>query len=249
MKRALLLYWHGLGDVIMLTPLLRELHKKGYIVDLMCRKAVETSHLLDECPYINKFIIVENPHRSSMGFGAQAQKNINQLNTLGKEYDWVGGSIHYGHMTDKVKRNFDETKISSDNFSLEVYIPKEIEDKALKYIEENYPNGYIFNHTMIEFHEVHNWDSSEWIKENLPNLPIIDTGKSGSHYMKFDDINFSFVLAREAKHRVLSSSVFVHACDAMNVDVEVVNYGRPDRKVWPQNKIIKKIREAKKWIK
>ena len=66
--------------------------------------------------------------------------------------------------------------------------------------------------------------------------------------MKFEDINFSFILAREAKHRVLSSSVFVHACDAMNVDVEVVNYGKVDRKVWPKNKIVRKIREEGKWI-
>ena len=35
-------------------------------------------------------------------------------------------------------------------------------------------------------------------------------------------------MAREATHRVLSSSVFVHACDAMNVEMDVVYYGMPN---------------------
>ena len=248
MKKGLLLYWHGLGDVIMLTPVLRELSKKGYAIDLMCRESVKTSHLLEKCPYVDKLIIVENPWRSSLGFAPQAQKNIQQLHKLGESYDWLGKAVHQGAMLDKVKRNFEETKLSSNDYSLEVYIPKDIEEKALKYIKENYPDGYIFNHTIIEFHPAHSWDSTPWIKKNLPNLPIIDTGKGGNYYMKFEDINFSFILAREAKHRVLSSSVFVHACDAMNVDVEVVNYGKVVRKVWPKNKIVRKIREEGKWI-
>ena len=70
---------------------------------------------------------------------------------------------------------------------------------------------------------------------------------NGNGYRIHRDINFSFVLAREAKHRILSSSVFVHACDAMNSVMDIVNYGRPDRKVWPleQDKV-QCIREANK---
>lgn len=251
MKKALVLYWHGLGDVIILTPVLRELYKNGYIVDLMCRKSVETSHLLDDCTYTNNLFIVENPHRSSKGFMPQATENVQMLKNLASDYDWHGLANHLNQpFPDKIKENFKETGVSHNDYELEVFIPKEIEGFTLNYIKENYPNGYIFNHTMIEFHTGHNWDSSEWIKENLPILPIIDTGVGGNHYMKWDDIRICFILAREAKYRVLSSSVFVHACDAMNVDIEVINYGKPDRKVWIHNqKLVKKIRESGKFLK
>ena len=66
MKKALILYSHGIGDVIMLTPHLRHLYTEGYTIDLMCRVSIRDSKLLDACPYINKLIIVENPWRSKL---------------------------------------------------------------------------------------------------------------------------------------------------------------------------------------
>lgn len=250
MKKALVLYWHGLGDVIILSPVLRELHKRGYVVDLMCREAVRTSHLLDSCIYVDKLITVENPWQSPKGFSLQANQNIKDFKELLIDYDWWGQANHMGPFTDKIVRNFEETRLTTTDYSLEVFIPDNVEELALKYIEENYPDGYIFNHTMIEFHPAHKWDSSTWIKDNLPSLPIIDTGVGENHYKKWEDIRISFVLAREATHRVLSSSVFVHACDAMGVDMEVINYGKPDRKVWVRNQnLVKRIREFGKFIK
>ena len=53
-----------------------------------------------------------------------------------------------------------------------------------------------------------------------------------------------------ATHRVLSSSVFVHAADAMGCTIDIINYGRPDKKVWPldQSRVLH-IRENGKLIK
>ena len=63
-------------------------------------------------------------------------------------------------------------------------------------------------------------------------MPIAGTGYKDKMYVWHKDINASFVLAREANHRVLSSSVMVHACDAMDAMIDVIYYGRSDRKVW-----------------
>ena len=82
MKTALILYWHGLGDVIQLTPVLRDIYNQGYLIDLMCRKEVTSSHLLDGCPYIDKLIDVENPFRSPYPFAVQRLANIQLLNNL-----------------------------------------------------------------------------------------------------------------------------------------------------------------------
>jgi len=133
---------------------------------------------------------------------------------------------------------------------LEVFIPDNIEDEIDAYVQEHYPDGFIFNHTMIEFHQNHNWNSSEWIQENLPDLPIVDTGYTGENYMQWEDIRYTFALLKRASHRVISSSVFVHACDAMGLEIDVVNYGTPDRKVWPHNQdLVKRIKESERWLK
>lgn len=252
MKKALILYWHGLGDVIMLTPVLRYLHETGFDVHLMCRPEVTECSLLKDCPYVSICINVSNPWQSPLGFDRQRKINIITFEQLSQDYHWFSQCLHEHIVRDcKIDTNWSECGLVPDNrnHQLEVFIPPETEKIAMNYIKDNYPDGYIFRHTDIEFHSTHDWDCNDWIKDNLPNLPVINTGFGGNYYCSDADINFSFVLAREARHRVLSSSVFVHACDAMNVPIDVINYGRPDHKVWPKDsgKVLR-IRENGRWI-
>lgn len=245
MKRALILYWHGLGDVIMLTPHLRHLYAEGYMIDLMCRAAVRDSKLLDACPYINNLIIVENPWHSKLGFNPQARLNIEQFQSMRKGYDWSGASPHKKPFPKHYKIDITsyELGLEIEDKKLEAFISEEVEQQALSYVD----GDFIFYHSIVEFHPWSTWDATEWIKENLPLYKIINTSDLES---KFDDINVAFALARRAKHRVLADSVFVHACDAMGCTIDAVNYGRPDRKVWPFDpSIILHIQESGEWIK
>lgn len=254
MKRALILYWHGLGDIILLTAHLRHLYKKGYKTDLMCLPETRKSRLLEHCPYIGKLIDIDNPWRSKAGlrskaeFEKQAALNIRKFDDLRKSYDWSGVSPH--HMAKykgyhKMDMTSAELKLGLSDKKTEVFIPESAEQEALKYMGDD----YIFVHTTPEFHACHNWDATKWIEEYLPPLRIINTGFGTKYFMAFDDINTAFVLIREARHRVFSSSVFFHACNAMGCTIDVINYGRPDRKMWPldQSKILH-IREMGKWI-
>jgi len=132
MKRALILYWHGLGDIIMLTPHLRYLYNKGYKTDLMCRRQTMESHLLDSCSYIDKLIEVESPWRPVGGelsspeeFIRQANLNIAQFEKLRRDYDWSGMSPHN---TQKY-RNYHKIDMTSDELELE------IEDKSLEVLD------------------------------------------------------------------------------------------------------------------
>lgn len=247
MKKALILYWHGLGDVIMLTPHMRHLYEKGYRTDLMCRAAVRESKLLDTCPYVNRLIIVENPWMSSVGFKRQAELNMQHFHSLRKGYDWSGASPHNTKHIKRHKIDMTSAELGLEikDKTLEVFIPQNAETDALRYMSDE----YIFVQTVLEFHEYHDWDAGEWIKENLPPMRVMDLGYKREYHMAFDDINTAFVLAREAAYRVLSSGVFVHACEAMGCTIDVINYGRSDRKVWPldQSKVLH-IREAGEWI-
>ena len=247
MKRALILYWHGLGDVILLTPHLRHLYNEGYIVDLMCRTAVRDSKLLDACPYIDKLIIVENPWQSQLGKRRQRRINMAAFEGLRHNYDWSGASPHN---TLRIKRHkIDMTSaelgIGLQSKKLEVFIPPSAEEEARVYLMDE----FIFVHTYSEFHAYHDWDSDEWIETNLPPMRKLYLSNGRCSRMMFRDINTAFVIAREAKHRVLSSGVLVHACEAMGVVMDAINYGRPDRKVWPlAQSMVLHIRERERWI-
>jgi len=42
----------------------------------------------------------------------------------------------------------------------------------------------------------------------------------------------------------------VHAAEAMGLEMDIINYGKKDRKVWPLNQgLVKHIREEGKFIK
>lgn len=250
-KTALILYWHGLGDIIILTPVMRYLYQQGYLIDLMCHELVMESHLLDCCPYIGKLIPIPNPWWSKLGFELQKQINIDLFTERAKQYDWSAKCPHKPIVHDcKVRTNWHECGLQPADNQLEVFIGSHIEQQVIKYIAANYPNGYIFQHTKAPLHKIHNWDAREWMQYNLPDLPIIDTGYDGDHFCFDPNINFSFVLMRKATHRVLSSSVFVHACEAMRIKMDVINYGRPDHKIWPKDQeLVGRIRELGRWIK
>lgn len=258
-KTALILYWHGLGDIIILTPIMRYLYQQGYLVDLMCHELVAESHLLDCCLYIGKLIPIPNPWWSKWGFEKQKQINIVLFTKMAKQYDWSAKCPHNPIVRGcKIQTNWHECNLQPADNQLEVFISSSIEKRAMEYIAANYPNGYIFQHTKTPLHKYHHWNAHDWIQSNLPNLPIVNTGQDKTYSScrpgplvgVNPDINFSFVLAREATHRVLSSSVFVHACEAMGVKMDVINYGKPDRKVWPKDQsLVMRIREEGKWIK
>lgn len=238
--KALVMYSHGLGDVIQLTPHLRYLYEHGYEIDLMCRPQVRQTKLLDKCPYVKRLIDIYNPWKTKDGLS----RNLAKYDEIKHKYDWHGKALHQNITGSKIDFTATELKIPLVNKWLEVFIPKEIEDKAINFVRSNFPGGYIFIHTFPEEHKYHEWDASSFIRNNLPAIPKV-------YNRIFDqDINFAFVVAREAKYVVLSSSVFVHACDALGKTIDAVNYGRPDRKVWPLNtsKVLR-IRENGKWIK
>lgn len=245
MKRAFILYWHGLGDIILLTAHLRHLYKQGYKTDLMCRRQTMKSHLLDNCPYIDQLITVPNPWKSDLGFNRQANDNIAFFYSLRENYDWSGAAPHQRPFLQdhKIDITSYELGLEIEDKKLEVFIPESAERKAREYIDDD----YIFIHTKPEPHKWHYWDASEWIRENLSPMRLV---YAWVLERQFDDINIAFAIAKRAKHRVLSSSVFVHTCDAMGCTIDVINYGRPDRKVWPldQSKVLH-IRENGKWIK
>lgn len=233
----LIMYWHGLGDLLCLTPQLRHLSAHGFEVDLLVRPQVLKSRLLADCPYVRELIplpFTEGGPSEGGPAGALKRRNCNVLyERLASEYDKAIKitSLHRSmrYPGGKIERNSraifspDVVPISPpSDLQLEVFIPQAAERAAKRFISRKYPKGFIFQHTDPEYHPAHRWRARGWMQKNLPPLPIFRANAS-----LWPDINVTFVVAREATHRVLSSSVFVHACDAMNAVMDVVHQGKP----------------------
>lgn len=223
MKKALIYYFSGLGDIIILSPCLRKLYEDGYVCDMMVRVEAITSHLLDDSPYVGNLIPVENPWTSEKGYTQQQKENVEMFESLRKNYDWSGKCLHdyFEPGESKIDANARELGLTLTDRSLDVQIPEHI-----KFKEKN-SNYDLFLHWEVPNHPDHTWEGAlDWCKENLIFDSVYDTAGRESY-----DIRAVFEIMRKAKHRVICSSVFVHAADALGVYVDCVNYGRQDRKV------------------
>lgn len=226
-KKALLLFWHGIGDLICLTPALRELHNRGYHCDILCLPYLLTCGVLADCSYVTLLPLPTDVSPSDGGKrGAEARKIC--VETWEKKKTDYDDSFHFGQRPDhvrggKIARNLKACGLPTDiDSSMALFISPEAEKEAKAFIKENYPEGFIFCHTESERHPYHNWDAKD-VLSSLPDIPVF----SPDEY-RWSNINVAFVMAREAKHRVLISSVFVHACDAMGAVMDVVHYGVPN---------------------
>ncbi len=235
MKNALVMNHSGLGDILMMVPCLRELYNQGYMTTLMCRKEVETSHLLDDCPYVDELVEVANPWQSP-DFDQQILFNRGTFTALSSEFDWRGKTeqidMPWGaHKIDEMAR---ELGITLTDRHPEVFIGKEIRDEAEAWISSNLSEDFLFCHTNIENHPIHNWDQAEsWAYDNLSFSSLYKPFEGG--VPKHENINFSFAIMERALSVVLCSSVFVHALDGMGLWCDCLNFGVADRKVLPVN--------------
>ena len=262
MKKCLLLFWHGIGDLINLTPSLRELHHHGSHADILVRKVVADSGVFEECHYATLIPLDIGSISAGGSRGAKAEKRALEAFEARKDaYDghWIFKTTSWkvrGALMalyyEEVVRAMSLTPTVKVSPSVvygppEVWIPEWCEQEAAHFVESNYPKGFIFKHTVLIKSRTdntvlgrHNWfDADEWIKRELPALPIWDTSVHG----EWPNINILFAIAKKAQHRVLSSSFMVHACDAMGATMDVVNYVVEASKHWPEDpNIIKVIR-------
>lgn len=232
-KRALVLFPHGIGDVIMATPSLRALYDSNYIVDMMVRPSVIESRVLDDCPYVNELIKVRT-NTTEHGFTFY---HMPRFRALVQEYDWHGVSRLHAACAYRIKLIADELKVLPSHYHLEVWISEECAQEAQDFAVQHTPDGkFVYVHTRTEVHQRYWWDSLEYVRKTYPNMPIIDSGEGGNAHKAFKNINTNFALMRLSTHRVLSLSVMAAAADAMQLPIDLLNCEVPNHSCLPMNK-------------
>lgn len=224
--KALVCNVHGLGDLIQCTPIFSKL-AEDYTVDLLCREGVVKSGLMADCPYIDS--IYEVPYSCDGDYKSKYEKVLEQFNDMASGYDWSGHTPNdfFFCGESKVKCMARELKVVIDNYSPEVFINDECQLEADEYLDGK--GKVLFLHNKVPRHSNHDWpDALNWAKDNLIFDYVHDTSE-----VTFENINTSFAVLKDSECCVLSSSVFVHAADAMKCYIDCVNYGSQDRKVFP----------------
>lgn len=239
-KRALVCFPHGIGDVIQATPAMRALYNEGYILDMMVRRSVINSHLLDDCPYIDKLILA----RTDITENGWKQFQIPHFNKLRDGYDRAIVSKIFGIFKHRPIKIADDFKVKPTNYHLEVWINRQSEQDAAEFVRvETGDSDFVHVHTKIEVHPKYWWHSLPYVMKNYPRVPILDSGYCGNAHKRFANINTTFAIMKKAKYRVLSLSVMAAAADALDLPIDLLNSVIPRHNCLPMNKkLVKKLR-------
>jgi len=229
-ENLLVLYPHGLGDCILLTPAIREFHKAtGHKVYVATLQRFESAKFFDNNPYVDKIFYTKDAWHdypnSHVGFSElyKEWKTFAQKNSFGG----IVMPMH-SHPVSKIELNFKFLGVQNpQNYKAEIHTTQKDVDKAASIISSvvgEQPFGFIQTNTGVEQKDLPQGYGEQWLKNNKNLEAFIEVGKNFSALEH--NINVQFEIMRKASAVCLPDSVFYHACHAMNKPVDLAYFGR-----------------------
>jgi len=217
-------YPHGLGDVIMLTPALRELHNRGVQVDLAVLPRVIESDLLKRCPYVEHLYPVLDPWR-----GGVVAPRISEAKECVAKLDEAATFIWHDRRTPKVALNCRALGVSPSSFHLEVFISDDDRKQAAEWLSHLWLDGeygFVHGKTGVPKKCLPNGWGHEWL-QNRGLERVVEVGVE----FRVDElpINVQFEIMRRATAVVVIDSVFYHAAHAMLKPIDLAYFGKGRR--------------------
>ena len=242
----LILYPHGLGDCILLTPALREFYKRtGHKVHVATLERFKSAQFFDHCPYVDKIFYTKDawldyPH-SHIGFDALKQ----EWKTFAQEQEFRGVVMPmHSSLRNKIILNSEALGIKHlSTFNTEIFTTtedKEVATQVVKRLVGQNSFGFIQTDTGLETKNLYKKFGQEWLKKNKGLSHFIELGEN---LQALDyNINVQFEIMRLATGVCLPDSVFYHACHAMNKEVDFVYFGR-GREIYERVKPLHPVKE------
>jgi hypothetical protein len=226
----LLIYPHGLGDCLMLTPSLRAYHQQtGDKYNLCIQKRFESSELFKNNPHVGNIHYIKDPWNDYPNAMVGFNEVIKEGGIIGKnnEYNEViylpcKSNIH------KIIQNSKDLKIKLNDYSMDVFISESDKEQASSVIKKlvgDEPFGFIQTKTGAGVNkDLSDGYGEKWLRENRDLENFIEIGKS----FNYDDynINVQFEILNQSSGVSIPDSVFYHACIALNKDIDFVYFGR-----------------------
>ena len=230
MKDLLILYPHGLGDCILLTPAIREFYKATVErVHIATLERFRSAKFFENNPYVDKIFYTKDAWHDYSNSQVGFQSLYEEWKSFAKDNNF-GGIVMPMHSvpTSKIKLNFNFLGVKGpESVITEIYTTKEDETTAQGVINGLVGDskfGFVQSTTGVPSKDLPPGFGRQWLQDNRGIEKFIEIGKD------FDpldyNINVQFEILKRSSAVCLPDSVFYHACHALNKEIDYVFFGR-----------------------
>lgn len=230
MKDLLILYPHGLGDCILLTPAMREFYNiTGNKVHIATLERFKSAKFFDNCPYVDNIHYTKDAWHdypnSAIGF-SELQKEWKQF-AIDNNYGGVVMPMHSSPQN-KIILNGNFLGIKKfKSYQTEIFTSEQDKEIAENFVYEKVGKedfGFIQTNTGVPTKDLTEGFGKAWLSKNKDISNFIEIGVDYSH-LEFN-INVQFEIMKMSKAICVPDSVFYHACHAVNKKVDFVYFAR-----------------------
>jgi len=230
MEKILILYPHGLGDCILLTPALRNLNQQlGQKCSIAILERFRSSEIFKNCPYIDKIYYTKDAWHDFDNERVGFQTLYDEMSSFALEagYDKCVMPMH-NNFRSKIMVNLESLGIKNPtNYKTEIFTTQEDKERASEIISSIVGDEKFGFVQTVSGHNVKSLPDNfgrKWLKENKGLEKAIEIGKEikPNEY----SINVQFEILRKATSVCLPDSVFYHARCAMELPVDFVYFAR-----------------------
>jgi hypothetical protein len=225
----LIIYPHGLGDCLMLTPALRQYYiTYGNKLSVAILERFESSKIFANNPYIDRcFPILKDAWNdfSSPQVGFIEVQRQGEL--IAKENNLIPIFLNQPPPTHKIFKNAELLGLQLNSTQIDVFISendKKVAEELIQKFVENNEYGFIQTHTGVPSKDLPNSFGEKWLRKHngLNHFIEIDKNFKYNEY----NINIQFEILRRASAVCVPDSVFYHACSGLNKNINFAFFGR-----------------------
>ena len=223
-KKTLIFYPHGLGDCVLLTPVLREyFFTTGTKASVATLERFKSAKFFDHNPYVDKIVYTKDAWNDYPNFHFGCQKILEYCVKWCTQNDHVrlASPQHDDWDQSKIMLNFHHCKLKPTSVFTEIFTTDEDKKSAALFIKQkfgNKPFGFVQTKTGREQANLPENYGKLWLKKYCDLDNTIEVGKD------YDPLEFSintqFEIMRQAQAVCLPDSVFFNACGAMGKPVD-----------------------------
>jgi hypothetical protein len=228
--RMLVCYPHGLGDCVLLTPVLRDyFHLTGKKMSVATMERFRSSMFFDNNPYVDEIFYTKDAWNDFQNEHIGFQEVYKYCQNIASErgYTHVIFPRHQA-VTEKIHSNYLELGVVQPiNPTTEIYpTPYDVRvaDEIIEKCVGNNDFGFIHSNTGVPIKDLPEGYGKMWLKKYRDLEHTIEVG------VDFEALEYpitvQFEIMRKARAVCLPDSVFYHACGAMHKPVDFVYFAR-----------------------
>ncbi len=241
MKTAIVA-WHGLGDIVTLTPVLRK-YKEVTNEDLylLHLERLPVEDLLKKCPYIEGFHKTKDVWNDFSDIDIGRKEVMKQAQEYADKFGYdkiveitMSPSLGIAH---KIHRAAYELGIKVDDYRTEIFpkITKKVKERADKFLEKA-QEPYIFVH--LKTGNPPKDISKELVMQVLGSVSLFQVIEYGSrdipsHYLPIGDIPLEMEILSRCSQVICADSFIMHAACALGIPTKAIFVHTPVEWVIP----------------